>query len=92
MRGACVVWTGGLGPVQLRDARQLLREALVVPRAYISQCGRVPAQLGDQRQLPGAGEREQPWPAEYQLAVRGPRLPLQDQRGRRWQGEFNFAI
>lgn len=67
---------GGVGAVQLRDPRQLAGEALLVPRAHLPQRGRVPAQLGHQRQLPGSRVRELTGAAQHLAPLRGPRLPL----------------
>lgn len=67
-----------LGPQQLHHPREQLGEALVVPRAGFTECRRVPPQQWDQWQLPGAGEREQPWTEVNLAAIRGKGLPLQD--------------
>ena len=53
VRGAHAGRRRGLGAQQLRHARQLAREALLVPRAHLAQRRRVPAVLRYQRQFPG---------------------------------------
>lgn len=69
----------GLGPQQLHHPSEQLGEALMVPRAGVPQCRRVPAEQRHQRQLPGAREREQPRAEIHLPALRGQGLPLQDQ-------------
>lgn len=85
-------WPGGLGAQQLHNPFEQPGEALLVPRPHLAQCGRVPAQLGDQRQLPGAGEREQPGAAVHLGAVRGEGVPLPHQRGFGWKSTVCFLL
>lgn len=76
-----------LGAKQLHHASEQPGETLLVPRTCVTQCSRVSAQQFDQRQFPGAREREQPWAAVHLAQVRGARVSLQDQHYHGWQGE-----
>lgn len=55
VRGADQEWPG-LGAVQLHHPRQQPGEAQLVPWTRVTQRGRVPAQLGNQRELSGPRE------------------------------------
>lgn len=77
----------GLGPQQLHHPGEQLGEAFLVSRTGVTERCRVPPEQRHQRQLPGAGEREQPGAAVHLAQVRRTRLPLQDQHHLGRQGE-----
>lgn len=75
-----------VGPKQLHHTSQQSGEAFLVPRTRVPQCRRIPTEQWNQRQLLGAGEREQPWPEVHLTEIRREGVPLQDQHCFWWQG------